>query len=109
MLYELSEAAEVMKWYRGLIPAAPDDLNGFFAFLTVPPGPPFPEHLHMKKMCGVVWAYAGPRKAEETFRPIRALKKAALDFVGPVPHPALQGMFDALYPPGLQWYWRADL
>jgi FAD/FMN-containing dehydrogenase len=109
MLYELSEAADVMKWYRHLIPGAPDDLNGFFAFLTVPPAPPFPEHLHMKKMCGVVWAYAGPKtKAEETFKPIRALKKPALDFVGPLPQPALQSMFDALYPPGLQWYWRAD-
>jgi FAD/FMN-containing dehydrogenase len=109
MLYELSEAADVMKWYRNLIPTAPDDLNGFFAFLTVPPAPPFPEHLHMKKMCGVVWAYAGPgTKAEETFKPIRAFKKPALDFVGPLPQPALQSMFDALYPPGLQWYWRAD-
>ena len=83
MLYELSETADVMKWYRDLIPSAPDDLNGFFAFLTVPPAPPFPEHLHMKKMCGVVWAYAGPQeKAEETFAPIRAFKKPALDFVG---------------------------
>jgi FAD/FMN-containing dehydrogenase len=109
MLYELSETADVMKWYRDLIPAAPDDLNGFFAFLTVPPAPPFPEHLHMKKMCGVIWAYVGPQdKAEKTFEPIRAFKKPALDFVGPLPQPALQSMFDALYPPGLQWYWRAD-
>src|SRR5947208_2382647 len=75
MLYELSETADVMKWYRDFIPAAPDDLNGFFAFLTVPPAPPFPEHLHMKKMCGVVWAYVGPQdKAETTFEPIRAFK-----------------------------------
>src|SRR5437868_2755365 len=109
MIYDISETADVMKWYRDLIPSAPDDLNGFFAFLTVPPAPPFPEHLHMKKMCGVVWAYAGAQeKAEETFKPIRAFKKPALDFVGPLPQPALQGMFDALYPPGLQWYWRAD-
>jgi FAD/FMN-containing dehydrogenase len=109
MLYELSDAPDVMKWYRDLIPKAPDDLNGFFAFLTVPPAPPFPEHLHMKKMCGVVWTYTGPQtKAEETFKPIRAFKTAALDFVGPLPQPALQSMFDALYPPGLQWYWRAD-
>lgn len=109
MLYELSEAADVMKWYRDLIPTAPDDLSGFFAFLTVPPAPPFPEHLHLKKMCGVVWAYTGAQtKAEETFKPIRAFKKPALDFVGPMPQPALQTMFDALYPPGLQWYWRAD-
>src|SRR5207245_1355692 len=41
-------------------------------------------------------------------KPIRAFKKAALDFVGPLPHPALQSMFDGIYPPGLQWYWRAD-
>jgi len=109
MLYELRETADVMKWYRYLIPTAPDDLNGFFAFLTVPPVAPFPERLHMKKMCGVVWAYAGPQtEAEETFQPIRAFKKAALDFVGPLSQPALQTMFDALYPPGLQWYWRAD-
>jgi FAD/FMN-containing dehydrogenase len=109
MLYELSDAPDVMKWYRDLIPKAPDDLNGFFAFLTVPPAPPFPDHLHMKKMCGVVWTYTGPQtKAEETFKPIRAFKTAALDFVGPLPQPALQSMFDALYPPGLQWYWRAD-
>src|SRR5438876_7517414 len=109
MLYELSETADVMKWYRDLIPSAPDDLNGFFAFLTVPPAPPFHEHLHMKKMCGVVCAYAGPQEqAEKTFEPIRVFKKPALDFVGPLPQPALQSMFDPIYPPGLQWYWRAD-
>ncbi|HXY61010.1 MAG TPA: FAD-binding oxidoreductase [Chthoniobacterales bacterium] len=109
MLYELSEAATIMKWYRALITTAPDDLNGFFAFLTVPPGPPFPEHLHLKKMCGIVWAYVGPQaKAEETFKPIRAFKKPALDLVGALPQPALQTMFDTLYPPGLQWYWKAD-
>ncbi len=109
MLYELSETIEVMKWYRELIPSAADDLNGFFAFMTVPPAPPFPEQLHLKKMCGIVWACTAPKeKAEEMFKPIRAFKKPALDLVGLLPQPALQSMFDALYPPGLQWYWRAD-
>ena len=28
--------------------------------------------------------------------------------VGEMPHPAIQGAFDALYPKGEQWYWRAD-
>ena len=109
MLYELSDAADVMKWYRKFILTAPDDLNGWFAFLTVPPGPPFPEHLHLKKMCGVIWCCTAPQaKAEKMFEPIRAFKKPALDFVGPIPQPALQSMFDPIYPPGLQWYWRAD-
>jgi hypothetical protein len=105
----MSEAKEVMEWYQDLIVKAPDDLNGFFAFLTVPPGDPFPAHLHLKKMCGIVWAYTGTmEQAEETFKPIRAFKPPALDLVGPLPQPALQSMFDALYPPGLQWYWKAD-
>jgi FAD/FMN-containing dehydrogenase len=109
MLYELSDAVDVMKWYRKFIVNAPDDLNGWFAFLTVPPGPPFPENLHLKKMCGIIWCCTEPQaKAEETFKPIRAFKKPALDFVGPLPQPALQSMFDPIYPPGLQWYWRAD-
>ena len=42
------------------------------------------------------------------FKPIRSFKAPALDMVGPIPHPALQSLFDGLYPPGLQWYWKAD-
>lgn len=109
MLWELDQAEQVMKWYRKFITEAPDDLTGFFAFLIVPPGPPFPEHLHLKKMCGVIWSYSGPlEKAEEVFRPIRGFLKPALDFVGQLPHPVLNSMFDALLPPGLQWYWAPD-
>ena len=109
MLWELSESAEVMAWWDKFMKKAPKELTGFFLFMTVPPGPPFPEHLHMKKMCAVAWCYSGPLKsAEKIFKPIRAFKKAALDFVGPIPHPVWNSMFDALYPPGQNWYWKAD-
>jgi len=109
MFWDLEQAAEVMRWYRQFITEAPNALYGFFAFLIVPPGPPFPEHLRNKNMCGMLWCYTGPlEQAEETFKPIRALFPPALDFVGPIPHPMLQSMFDALYPPGMQWYWKAD-
>jgi FAD/FMN-containing dehydrogenase len=107
-LWPLDRAKEIMQWYREFITQAPEDLNGFFAFLKVPPGPPFPEHLHTQTMCGIVWCYTGPlEQADEIFNPIRRLNPA-LELVGPIPHPVLQSMFDALYPPGLQWYWRAD-
>ena len=108
-LWDLKDAAEVMQWYRAFITKAPEEINGFFAFLVVPPGPPFPEHLHKRTMCGIVWCYTGPlARAEEAFKPIRSFKPPVLDLVGPIPHPALQSMFDAVYPPGLQWYWKAD-
>jgi FAD/FMN-containing dehydrogenase len=109
MLWHLDQAAEVMPWYRDFIATAPEDLSGFFAFLTVPSGPPFPEPLHTKKMCGIVWCYAGPpQEAEAAFSAVRRRVPPVLDLVGPLPFPALQSMFDALYPPGLQWYWKAD-
>jgi len=109
MFWEMDQAPEVMKWYRDFIVNAPDDLNGFFAFLVVPPGPPFPEHLRNRKMCGIVWCHTGPMEnAEAALQPARNFLTPALDFVGPIPHPALQSMFDGLYSPGLQWYWKAD-
>jgi FAD/FMN-containing dehydrogenase len=109
MLWEMDDAPTILRWYRRFIKKAPKELNGFFAFLTVPPGPPFPEHLHNKKMCGIVWCYTGPLKgAAKVFKPIIAVKPPALNMVGPIPHPVMQSMFDPLYPPGDQWYWKAD-
>jgi FAD/FMN-containing dehydrogenase len=107
-LFSLDRAGEVLDWYREFLPNAEEDLTGFFAFLTVPPGPPFPEELHMQKMCGIVWCYVGSQdRAEEAFKPVRELRPE-LYGVGPMPLPALQSAFDGLYPHGDQWYWRAD-
>lgn len=109
MLWPLDKAVEVMQWYRDFSKKAPEDLYGFFGILNVPPGPPFPEHLHRKTMCAVVWCYCGPMdKAEEMFRPIRKMGPPVVDFVGPVPYSGLQGLFDQLFSPGLQWYWKGD-
>jgi FAD/FMN-containing dehydrogenase len=110
MLWSIDKAEEVLRWYREFMPQAPESLNGFFAFLTVPPAAPFPEDLQGKIMCGIVWCYTGPMEsAESMLAPARArFGTPALDWVGPLPHPALQSMFDAIYPPGDQWYWKAD-
>lgn len=109
MLWPIERAAEVLRWYRDFLPAAPRRLNGWFLFLSVPPAPPFPEALHGRTLCGVLWCYAGsPQEAEAALRPARAFGPPLLDGVQPMPFPALQGAFDRFYPPGLQWYWRAD-
>jgi FAD/FMN-containing dehydrogenase len=107
--YPMERAAEVLRWYREFIPSAPEELNGFFAFVTIPPAPMFPAELHMKKMCGVVWCYCGPPdRADQVLKPVREFGPPALYGVGEMPLPVLQSFFDPLYPPGLQWYWRAD-
>ena len=108
-LWEMDQAADVMKWYREFIANAPEELNGWLAFITVPPVPPFPEHLHLKKMCAIVWCYSGPEsEADAVFQPVQQVGPPALHGVHPMPFPTLQSAFDGLYPSGHQWYWRAD-
>ena len=109
MIWEMDDAKEIMQWYRDFIKMADDDLNGFFAFLSVPPGPPFPEPYHLRKMCGIVWCYTGNEEnANKIFSVVRKFKRPAIDFVGPIAFPALQTLFDPLYPAGMQWYWKGD-
>ena len=102
--------AEVLSAYREFLPTAPRELNGFFAFTVVPPAPPFPEAIHLRNVCGVVWCYIGDEAgAAKAMAPLlEKLPEPLLHGVGAMPHSALQGAFDGLYPPGDQWYWRAD-
>jgi hypothetical protein len=102
-------AADLIRFWQGFILEAPDDINSFFGFLTVPPGAPFPEQYHLQKMCALVCCYTGPlANAEAALQPLRSFSPPAIDFAGPIPLPVLNSMFDALYGPGMQWYWRAD-
>jgi hypothetical protein len=110
-LWSLEDSEEILKAYREFLPNAPRELNGFFAFLSVPPGPPFPEELHLRKVCGVVWCYAGsdPDKAAEAMKPfLDSVPEPLLHGAQPMPHADLQSAFDGVYPAGQQWYWRAD-
>jgi FAD/FMN-containing dehydrogenase len=69
---------------------------------------PFPETLHLQKVCAVVWCWTGdPAMADAAFAPVLATGPA-LHGVQALPFPVLQSAFDGLYSPGLQWYWRAD-
>jgi len=107
--WPIEQTPEVMKVYREFITQAPEDVTGFFAFLTVPPVPLFPANLHGQKMCAVIWcSTASPEQTDKVTKPMRTVGKPALDHVGLMPFPALQSLFDPLYPAGLQWYWRAD-
>lgn len=109
MFWHITQLREVAEWYRQFNASAAEDITGFLAILKVPPGPPFPEELHGKTVAGIIWNYSGPMDmAEKTFEPIRKANPPAMDGVGPLPFPALQGLFDPLFPPGLQWYWQGD-
>ena len=108
--WPVEDGAEVLAAYREFLPAAPRELNGFFAFTTVPPGPPFPEEIHLREVCGVVWCYVGSEedgaKAMAPF--LESVPEPLMHGVHSMPHSDLQAAFDGLYPAGHNWYWRAD-
>jgi hypothetical protein len=96
-----------MEWYHGFIHNATEDLNGFIATLEIP-GPPFPEPLHNKQFCAIIWCFAGDLKeAESVFKPVLA-KDPLFEHLGVMPYPSIQTLFDDMMPPGMQWYWKAD-
>jgi hypothetical protein len=108
--WAVDQSPEVLSAYREFILDAPRELNGFFAYAQVPPAPPFPEELHLRPVCGVVWCYVGSEDdAAKAMAPLLdSLPEPLLPGVQAMPHSDLQGAFDGIYPPGDQWYWRAD-
>ena len=108
--WAVEQGDEVFKAYREFIGQAPRQLNGFFMYGQVPPAPPFPEELHLRPVCGVVWNYVGDEEdAKAAMAPLLDnVPEPLLHGVQAMPHSAIQGAFDGLYPKGQQWYWRAD-
>jgi hypothetical protein len=106
-LWPLEATPDALRWYREFLPAAPEHVSGFFAFLTVPPAPIFPERLHLRKTCAVVWCCNGSaHEDEEILAAVDEPAKPLLHGVRRLPYPLLQSALDPLVPPGLQWYWR---
>jgi len=109
VLYDLADTAEVMRWYRELLPSLPEELSGWLGLITIPPAPPCPEELWGRKSCAIVWCYTGSHdRAEAVLEPIKSYGTPLLVGLHDMPFNVLQSAFDGLYPAGLQWYWRAD-
>ena len=107
VMYDLADTQDVMRWYGDFIADAPEELGGFVSLMSVPPGPPFPEELHLRKVCAVIWTQVGEDESD-ALREARAYGKPLIDGIAPVPLPAWNTAFDPIFPPGDQWYWRGD-
>ena len=108
MFWPFAKAKKMLKFYDRLLKEASNDLYGFFALMNIPPSEPFPEHLHSTTVCAIFWCYSGPdNKVKEIFEPVRSFEAPVFEMMGELTVPALNSMFDAFYPPGMQWYWKA--
>jgi FAD/FMN-containing dehydrogenase len=109
MFFELRDAGTVLKFFRDYIADAPEELGGFPAFQIAPPLPFVPEDRHGDTFLAMVLCWAGPLdQGPRALEPFHELAPVVAEHLGPMPYPALNSAFDALVPPGLQHYWKAN-
>src|SRR3954454_22229111 len=109
MFFELSDGADIIRHYRDFIATAPREYGGFPGFQIAPPLPFVPENREREPFVALVSCWTGP--AEEGERLIQGFRDVATpvaEHIGEMPYPALNSAFDALVPPGLQHYWKAN-
>ena len=100
----------VMRAYREFIAGAPEDLGLFVGLKTVPSMDPFPREGWGKRACALIGAYNGPTAEGEKLmaRLLKSLPAPIFNWMGEMPFPAINSLFDPFFPKGLQWYWKGD-
>ena len=96
IIFDLPDAAAVLRWYREFQANAPDEFYIFLGLEAVPAGDPFPKERWNKKICVLLVSHNGSTAdSEKAVNAIRAaLPKPIIDWAGPMPYPALQSMFN---------------
>ncbi|MEU8887113.1 FAD-binding oxidoreductase [Streptomyces sp. NPDC048442] len=109
MLFELEDAATVLRSFSEYIGDAPEELGAFPAFQLAPPLPFIPQDRHGEPFALIVSCWAGPlEEGERALQAFHDFAPVVAEMVGPMPYPVLNSAFDALVPPGLQHYWKAN-
>ena len=110
IFWDATHAKQVMQAYRDYIPEAPEELGVFVGLKTVPSMDPFPTEGWGKRACALIGVYDGSAEdGEKALAPILdAVPEPIFNWMGEMPFPAMQGLFDPFFPKGLQWYWKGD-
>ncbi len=110
IFWEATHAKAVMQGYREFLPGAPEELGSFVGLKSVPPLEPFPRDYWGKRACAVISSYVGPADEGEKVmaRLLGGLPPPIFNWMGAMPFPAMQALFDPFFPKGLQWYWKGD-
>lgn len=110
IFWEATHAKAVMGAYRDFLPNAPEDLGVFVGLKTVPPMDPFPKDFWGRRACAVIASYNGSAADGEKVmaRLLEGLPAPIFNWMGEMPFPAINALFDGFFPKGLQWYWKGD-
>ena len=109
IFFELSAAADLLRFFNTFIEDAPPEFGGFPAFQIAPPLPFIPEKRHGDTLALAVVHWTGaPEEADIVLKPLRDVGPIVADGVGPLPYPALNAAFDPIFPKGIRSYWKGS-
>ena len=108
MFFELGSAGDILRFYRDFIEDAPEQLGIYPGFHIAPSLPFIPENRHGDTFIVVVACWAGKLDAgPSVLKRLHDVAPVVAEYLGPMPYPAINSLFDPLFPPGLQHYWKA--
>jgi FAD/FMN-containing dehydrogenase len=100
--YPFSEAWDVLRRFRDITAALPDELMVFGGLIHAPDG-------SGAKLAAMVVCHCGSlADAETAVQPIRSFGSPALEAIGPVPYAVMNSMLDDGYPRGALNYWKSN-
>jgi FAD/FMN-containing dehydrogenase len=99
LIYPITDARQVLRFYRDFTRESPDELTLYGACLTSPDGP----------VVAMVVCYSGPvEEGERLLEPLRRFGSPVADTVAPVSYAEVQQtLMDAAYPRGSLNYWKS--
>jgi FAD/FMN-containing dehydrogenase len=98
--YPLSEAHDVLRFYRNLTQSLPDEFTVFAGLIHAPDG---------AKLVAIVACHCGPlAEGERATGAIKAFGTPVLDTMGPMAYSQVNTMLDAAFPRGARSYWKSS-
>jgi FAD/FMN-containing dehydrogenase len=110
VFYAGESAERVLRGWRDLTAAMPDELTTLANILVAPPVPFLPEAVHGQMVVAILGVYSGStQEGAEAAEPLRSLAEPVVDLMGPMPYTAMQSLLDPLWEAGAQNYFTSAL
>jgi hypothetical protein len=108
IVFPFDQAKQVLRYYRGFMTSAPEELNVWVVLRQAPPLPFLPQSVHGQKVVVLAIFSAGDiEKAKKLIEPLRAFGDAHGEHIGAQPYTQWQKAFDPLLTPGARNYWKS--
>ncbi len=108
IVHPFDRAGDLMRRYRDIAAAMPDEATCWVVLRKAPPLPFLPAEVHGREVMVFAVFHAGDEEAGwKALEPVRALGQPLGEHVGPMPYAAWQSAFDPLLAPGARNYWKS--